>query len=291
MKLLAICAVLAVAAVFEVAAYVAKQHTVSPWRDDPYDVVVSFALLAVPMLALALALRMPAWRAPGGPDRARQTARAAGALLAVVWLTVGTAWSAVVARAPVPAPFVAGLAGMSLLSLGGTVAWFVHRPPRGEGRGWRHDWLGDLPLVNRWFPGLAEPTRAHATGVFAALSLLAAAGIVGAQAVGERWSDPLLIGWAFLVEAASLFAFCVVTNAVAGFIARPERSRTARVTEGAVLAGTAGLVLMTAFRDPLWTAVTGAPVVAVPTLVALTVGAGLAAAAIAIAVLLGRAAA
>ncbi|WP_433042880.1 hypothetical protein [Dactylosporangium sp. CS-033363] len=291
MKLLAIWAVLAVGAVFEVAAYVAKQHTVSPWRDDPYDVVVSFALPAVPMLALALVLRLPAWRAPGGPDRARQTARAAGALLAVVWLTVGTAWSAVAVRAPVPAPFVAGLAGISVLSLGGTVAWFVTRPPRGAGRGWRHDWLGDLPLVNRWFPGLAGRVRAHATGVFAALSLLAAAGLIGAQAVGERWTDPLLIGWAFLVEATSMFAFCVVANAVAGFVARPERSRAARVTEAAVLAGTAGLVLMTAFRDPLWTAVTGAPVAAVPTLVALTAGAGLAAAAIAAAVLLSRTAA
>ncbi|MFI5911708.1 hypothetical protein [Dactylosporangium sp. NPDC051541] len=295
MKLSALWTAPVIAAVFEAMALVVTQdkavRATSPWQDDPYNVVVSFALFAVPMLALALLVRRPAWRAPGGADRVRQAARAAGALLAVIGATLATAWAAVIARGSGPAALLGGLVVLSVLVAADAAGLWWQRAPRGAARGWRHDWLGDVPLLGRWFPGLADRVRAHATAVFAGLSLLAAAGIVGAQAVGERWTDPVLIGWALLVETALNFAFCVVANAVAGFIARPARSRAARVTESAVLAGAAGLVAMTAFRDPLWTAVAGAPVAAVPTLVALTVGTGLTVAAATAAVQLWRTAA
>jgi hypothetical protein len=39
--------------------------------------------------------------------------------------------------------------------------------------------------------------------------------------------DPLLIGWAIFVEATLLFASCLVTNGLVGFIARPPRRATA----------------------------------------------------------------
>ncbi|GAA3299689.1 hypothetical protein GCM10020218_089950 [Dactylosporangium vinaceum] len=295
MKLSALWAVAAIAAVFEVMALVVTQdaavRATSPWQADPYAAVVSFALLAVPTLDLALIVRLPAWRAPGGADRAQQTARAAGALLAVIGCALAAGWAAVIVRGSAPAPLVAGLVVLSVLAAGGGAALWWQRAPRGPARGWRHDWLGDIPLLGRWFPGLAPRVRAHATAVFAVLSLVAAAGVVGAQTVGDGWRDPVLIGWALVVETAVLFSCCVVANAVAGFVARPARSRAAGVTERAVVAFASGLAAMTALRDPLWTAVTGAPVTTVPTLVGLTVGAGLVAAAATAAVQMWRTAA
>jgi hypothetical protein len=286
-------AALASALVFEALTVLATQdktiRAASPWQDDPYDVLVSFAVFAVPMLAAAIALRLPSWRAPGAPDRAQQTARAAAALTALVGATAAAEWAAVAAGAHAPAwngrttALIAGLAAQSLLTVAAAVWLWRSRSPRGTARAWRHDWLDDvvrLPLVPHGLTRL----RQHATAVFVTVSLLAAAGLIGAQAIGEGWTDPLLIGWAFTVSATTNYAFCVLSNAVAGFIARPHRTRA----ETAVLAGTAALVVTTAFRDPLWRAVTGAPVTTGPILVALTVGAGLAASALTAAALAAR---
>ncbi|WP_433074952.1 hypothetical protein ACQP1P_28315 [Dactylosporangium sp. CA-052675] len=273
-----ILAALATGAAFEAMTLLATQdkavRAVSPWQDDPYDVAVSFALVTVPLLAVATAVGLPAWRAPGAPGREQRIVRAAAALIAVVGLTLASEWAAVAARAHArvwngwTTALIAGLAALTPAAAGVGIVLWRRWSPLAPG-----DWLDDLPLLGRR-PGLVERIRARATTLFAALSLFAAAGIVGAQAVGERWSDPLLIGWALLVETASLFAFCVAANAAAGFIRR-TRSRA----DTPILAGTAGLVLMTAFRDPLWTAIAHRPVTSVPLLVALTVGAGLLAAA------------
>ncbi|MGI5239928.1 hypothetical protein [Dactylosporangium sp. CA-139066] len=275
----AIVAALGSAVLFEALTVLATHdksiRAVSPWQDDPYDVLVSFALFAVPMLAAAIAL----WRAPGAADRA------AAALTALVGLTVAAEWAAVAVRAHAEAwnrwtaVLVGGLAVQSLLTLTAGVRLWRHRSP--------HATTGDgLEYVaGRLVPpaGLAW-IRAHTSAVFVTLSLLAAAAMVGAQAVGEGWTDPLLIGWAFTVSATSNYAFCVVSNAVAGFITRPPITRAERI----VIAGTLGLLLTTAFRDPLWTAVTGGPVTTVPVLVTLTAGAGLAAAALTAAALAAR---
>jgi hypothetical protein len=67
---------LGVAVVFEALTVLATHdktvRAVSPWQDDPYDVALSHSQFAVPMLAAVIALRLLAWRAPGGQDRARQ---------------------------------------------------------------------------------------------------------------------------------------------------------------------------------------------------------------------------
>jgi hypothetical protein len=71
---------LGAAGLFEVLTLVATQdktvRAASPWQDDPYDALVSLTQFAVPILALVIALRLLAWRAPGGPDRERRGARA-----------------------------------------------------------------------------------------------------------------------------------------------------------------------------------------------------------------------
>ncbi|GAA3302656.1 hypothetical protein Dvina_51260 [Dactylosporangium vinaceum] len=306
MKFTAVLAALATAVAFEAQAVLATQdktvRAVSPWQDDPYDAFVSFALVAVPPLVVVIAGRLPLWRAPGGPDRQQQTARAAGALTGLVGLTLAAEWAAVGACAHSAVwsgrttALIAGLAGQTILTAAVAGTLWLRRAPRGTARGWRHDWLGDVvllagrvPLARRWAtPHVAVWVRGHTTGVFAAASLLAGIGVIGAQALGEGWTDPLLIGWAVTVVATSMFAFSVATNAVAGFITRPARTRTARTAEAAVLAGSVALSLMTAIRDSVWTAVTGRPVGSVLGLVCLTVGAGLAASALTAAVLVAR---
>ena len=80
--------------------------------------------------------------------------------------------------------------------------------------------------------GMAAWVRRHDRLVFLTASVMAAGGIVGALAYGEGWTDPLLIGWALAVEVTCYYAFCVLTNAVLGFIHRPVRDRR---TERAVV--------------------------------------------------------
>ncbi|GGU96855.1 hypothetical protein GCM10010211_75270 [Streptomyces albospinus] len=262
----------------------------SPWQDDPYDVVVSLAQFAVPMLALVIALRLLVWRTPGGADRARQTVRAAGAMVTLVGLTVVSEWAAVIARTLAsssgtwPTVLIGGLVVNSVLTV--AVAVLLVRGRRGHGSAdpWRHDWLGDavflcrrIPVLRRWVgPDAAVWVRRRAMTVFVALSTLAGAAITSAQAIGERWTDPLLIAWFLVVAATSNLAFCVISNAVAGFIARSARTRPRRIAEVSVVAGCVAISVATAFRDALWPMFGTGSLTSVPALVALTLGAGLA---------------
>ncbi|MFD8723358.1 hypothetical protein ACFV2H_36650 [Streptomyces sp. NPDC059629] len=274
----------------------------SPWQDDPYDVVVSLTQFTVPMLALVIALRLLAWRAPGGADRARQTVRAAGAMTTLVGLTLATEWAAVVARTP-PSPagawirvLIGGLAVGSVLTAAVAVPLVRESRRRGASRGRRHDWLDDAlylcqrtpVLRHRVGPEAAVWVRRRAMTVFAVLSTLAALAVTGAQAVGEAWTDPLLTAWFLIVAATSYLAFCVISNAVAGFIARPPRTRPRRIAEVSTVAGCVALSVATAFRDVLWPVFGTGPLTSVPAMAGLTLGAGLATSAVTAALLLVR---
>ncbi|QKG23863.1 hypothetical protein ACTIVE_5506 [Actinomadura verrucosospora] len=279
----AVLAGLALACLFEALTVLETQggdvRAARPWQDDPYNTAVSLARFAVPMLGAVIALRLLAWRAPGGPDREHQTVRAAGALTALVGLTLAAEWAAVaVVRRSWTGwtwAMVAGLAVTSACAVAVTVMLARCRGTRPRAR-WRHDWLGDvllvgqrLPVLRRWAtPAAADRVRGHAPAVFALASALAAAGIVGGMVVGEHWTDPGLIAWAFAVEFASNLAFCVISNAVAGFIARPERPWTRRAGEASLVAGCVAVQLAVAFHGELW------PAASVADLAVLTLGAG-----------------
>jgi hypothetical protein len=112
--------------------------------------------------------------------------------------------------------------------------------------------------------------------VFVTLSVLAAVVIIGALAYGERWTDPLLIAWALTIETSSNLVFCVISNTVAGFIARPPRTRLRRRVETAVVVGCIAAQITLAFRDAIWGALGRGEVTTVTTLAGLTIGAGLA---------------
>ncbi|MCD9876449.1 hypothetical protein [Streptomyces guryensis] len=285
---------LGTAGVFEALTLLATQdkavRAASPWQDDPYDAVVSLAQFTVPMLALVIALRLLAWRAPGGADRARQTVRAAGAMTTLIGLTVVSEWAAVIARTPAvvagrwPSVLVSGLVACSILTAVSAVLLVRWRRGRGPSGRWRYDWLGDavfvcrrIPVLRRWAgPDAAVGVRRRAMTVFVTLSMLAAVAVTAAQAVGERWTDPLLIVWFLIVVATSDLAFCVISNAVAGFIARPPRTRRRRIAEASVVAGCIAISVATAFRDALWHVFGTGLLTSVPAVAALTLGAGLA---------------
>jgi hypothetical protein len=123
--------------------------------------------------------------------------------------------------------------------------------------------------------------------VFLVLSVLAAAAITGAQAIGERLTDPLFIAWMLMAETAANLAFCVISNAVAGFIARPPRARPRRIAETSVVAGCIAILVAIAFHDALWSVLGTGPLTP-PALAALTLGAGLATSLVAAALRLAR---
>src|SRR3954452_11436122 len=67
----------------------------SPWRDDPYDLVVSFTQLLVPALTVALAARI---LAGASQPELRDLLRGGRALVTMVVVTVVTDWFAVALR-------------------------------------------------------------------------------------------------------------------------------------------------------------------------------------------------
>ena len=302
----AVAASLGAATVFEVLTVLETQdqavRAASPWQDDPYDTAVSLAVFTVPALALLIGLRLLAWRWPGGYDRGRQLVRAAAVMTALAGLTAVCEWAAVAVRAHRSSwsgrtsLLIAGLAAQTLLLVVAALLLARRRRPRGSPAGWRHDWLADvtgacalIPVVRRW-PArrAADWVRAHAMRVFTAASLLAAAGVTGALAVGERWTSPLLIAWAVTAETAAFLAFCVISNAAACFIARPPRSPARLVAEAAVVSGGVVVQLAIAFHDPLWHLARGRPLASAADLAVLTLGPGAAAALAAAVFLLWR---
>ena len=216
-SLAAVLATIGTAALFEALTVLATQdkavRSVSPWQDDPYDVLVSFTQIIVPALVLVIAVRLPLWRASGAPDRQQETVRAAAVLVALLGLTQAAEWAAVFTGAHASAwngrteLLIGGLALSSLLTMVVAGLLIRVRQPRGGHGQWRHDWLGDAVLICRRVPVLrhvigsrtADWVRPRARTVFVTVSVLAAAGEIGIQAVGERGTDPLLIAWAVTV--------------------------------------------------------------------------------------------
>jgi hypothetical protein len=260
---------------------------ISPWKEDPYHTAVYLAQFAVPVLALLIVLRLLTRGALAEPDRAQQTVRAAGVMMALIGLTLAFEWAAVIGDAN-PSPRgawtswqVGGLAVVSVLAVGTAVLLVRCRRPRGSSAQWRDDWLGDIvlicrriPVLRRWAtPEVVAWVRGHAMTVFVALSALAGLAITSAQAIGEGTTDPVLIIWFMIVETSSNLAFCVISNAFAGFIARPRRTRARNITETSVVAGCLATLIAIAFHDSLWSAFTAGPLTTAA-LVSLTLGAG-----------------
>ncbi|HJP76096.1 MAG TPA: hypothetical protein VJ914_17640 [Pseudonocardiaceae bacterium] len=199
-----------------------------PWQDDPYDGVVSFTQFLVPALIILILMRLTLWRRdrPVPRFRADQLLRASLASVVLVGLTMLTDWAAVAVRADRPlwnasTPWLIAVVGLlSATSIGCAIAIrrARRRLPRGRSDG---DWLDDLAqLVDQVFSGRRlDPRgpiaflRGHIVAFAAGASLLGGLAMTGAQAIGEGWTDPVLIGTGIVVGTGGLFAFCLVSDA------------------------------------------------------------------------------
>ncbi len=200
-----------------------------PWQDDPYDGVVSFTQFLVPVLTILILLRLTLWHrsAPLPRFRVDQLLRASLASLVLVAGTMLTEWIAVALRADHPLwnSSTSRLIGVVLLLTVTTVicaiTWLSARRqlPGGRPDG---DWLDDLAqLVDQVFGtpmlDLRRPVgflRRHIVAFAAGASFLAGLGMTGGQAIGEGWTDPVLIGTGILIGTGGFFAFCLVSDAV-----------------------------------------------------------------------------
>jgi hypothetical protein len=273
----AIGAGLAAAAAFEAVTVPETQNgtlwAASPWKADPYHAAVTLAQLAVPALVLLIVVRLLARHAPGASQRWQQTVRTAAALTALVACTLSIEWIAVAVGANAASrgawsrPETVALTVVTVLTTTTTalLARCRRRPEPADRR--RLDGLGDVlflcrrvPALGRWAtPLAADRLRRRAMTLFTVLSMLVAAAVAAAQSVGEGLTDPLLIAWYFLAMTAAGLVFCLVGNALTGFVARPPRSRRRRTAEASVLAGGLGTLAATAFHAPLWSALSNSP--------------------------------
>src|SRR5262249_1937726 len=144
----------------------------TPWREDPYDLVVSFALFFLPLVGGVAAVRLLLCRRdePLPLSRVRGLVRAATLLIALIAITLVAEWSSVVFRENRPTWDETTLALMGVLAAA-TVAALIGL--RGLTRAARAvpaaapdgpDWLGDaFALARRWSqtlgPGASPATR------------------------------------------------------------------------------------------------------------------------------------
>lgn len=224
---------------------------VTPWRDDPFHAWISLVVFALPMLLVVIGLRFASawlpWAGSGSSGRRHDLVKAGLVLDAFVaatlldcWLSVGlgehrTEWDGRTTWLLVALAMMTAAAPATV--------WLGVRDLRELPRERDSDWVGDV-LPAR----LAAWVRRHDGAVFLTASVVAAVAIVGALGVGERWTDPLLVAWALAVEITCYYAFCVLSNAVLGFVDRPERDRRA---ERAVIFGSLALQATVAMHGQL----------------------------------------
>ena len=117
-------AVVAFWALFVVSTQISPVREHSPWAEDPYDAVVSFAALVVPVVAAITFLRCQRWRGsrPMPAYAIRQILRGVGVALAGIGATVIVGVAALLAQARAEAwgPWFGLLVGMLVLT--GTLA-------------------------------------------------------------------------------------------------------------------------------------------------------------------------
>jgi hypothetical protein len=211
---------------------------VTPWQDDPFHAWISLVVFALPMLLGVIALRVVGVWLPWGRTRSEggrqhDLVKAGLVLDAFVGSTAIDCWIAVLLRehrATWDVRTTWLLVVLAAMTVATTVVARLGVVDLGAlSRGRDGDWVGDvLPAP------AAAWVRRHDRAVFLTASVTAAVAIIGALAYGERWTDPLLIAWALAVEVTCYYAFCVLTNAVLGFVDRPARDRR---TERAVVIG------------------------------------------------------
>ena len=275
---LEVAASLGLAAVFTGVTWVCKEAPAlnlrQPWRDDPYDVLVSLDFAVLPVLVAVGALRVQLCRRsePLPARRLLDLLRVSSAALGVCLAT--DEWVAVLLgrhRASWTGATTWQVAVLAVLTVATVGAWArvrsATRTVAGAGRlAAQPDWLSDgvaLGLRVAGVLGLGAPARAKLCWVdaqvitrvrthpVAAAGILAgglAAPFVAAKIVLEGFEAPLVLLAAAFVTAA-LFAVVVVVGAYLRVVA-PRSTPTPVWLSSTVLACAAGSVAF-AFHDSL----------------------------------------
>jgi hypothetical protein len=278
----AVVAVLAASLVFYADIWFSKEipalYVNTAWRDDPYDALISFMFVAVPLLVCLSAVRLRLCRRfePLPVRRALDLLQICWLLCLAMAVTLASEWVSVARAghstitAPVSAGLLAALVLMSAVVLVVTVylrkarrtTWPSRQAPPDP------DWLTDaVTLLERESSRLGRPdeflgraarstdrsviaqVRRHplwATGVFAlGLSMFTDS----PQIVLEGYRPALAI-WFVAVSSCSVFAFTVIAGRYLHLVERPRRRPTSLVL--AVVLVTLSVPLVASFRGALW---------------------------------------
>lgn len=276
--------VFVLSALFFAASFASKEipgvYAVSPWRDDPYDAFVSFALIFMPaLLAVGIPSLFLCRRAEALPaSRIRTLLRACRLLIAVTGVTLTVQWVSIVQESA-PATRIDTVTSVALLAAfsagAGFAGWRLGRaehrldPLARQGS----DWVGDalttleravltrgrlaaaLQMAIRYAgPPVLRLLRQYPVLSAAAVSTAGAAVIVCGAAREEGASSILAI--IFAVATCGLFAFVVAAGAYLGLVRREGAlSVVRRRGVDSVVAGSMAAPIGLAFRDAIWRAV------------------------------------
>jgi hypothetical protein len=278
----AVVAVLAASLVFYADIWFSKEipalYAHTAWRDDPYDALISFMFVAVPLLVCLSAVRLRLCRRlePLPVRRALDLLQVCRLLCAAMGLTLAGEWVSVAAagHGATAGSASSGLLAVLILMSMVMVAVTVHlrkvqRTTWAQGQAPAEpDWLADavtlleressrlgrpgegMARAVRWIDGsVITQVRRHplwATGVFAlVLSLFGDS----PQIVLEGYR-PALAVWFVAVSSCSVFAFVVIAGRYLHLVERPRRRSTPLVY--AIVVISVCVPLVASFRGSLW---------------------------------------
>ena len=275
---------LAVAAIFLVFALAVKQVRVldhhAPWRDDPYDAVVSFVVFFVPLTAALGIVRISLWRSTLPLPLARVTTvmRGGRVLIATMLLTVLSDWTSVALQgnhAHLNGTTDVDIALLAVVTLLVIAAGAVHvrasrrvRDLHDRSRG--TDWFTDLVAAVELHAGRLGPLKVlgvqaargldrQVVGAFRRRPVTAAVGCASLFGVVLALNTLLRAGagpavWLDVaVGGSGMFAFLVAAGAYLGLVGanRPAAGTRRRIIDAAVI-GCASVPVALAFREWLW---------------------------------------
>jgi hypothetical protein len=275
---------LAVAALFVVFVLAVKQFRVFsahvPWRDDPYDAVVSFTIFFVPLTAAMGIVRISLCRKsrPLPIARVISVIRGARVLVGAMLLTALTDWVSVVLQVDrvawngTTAAIIAllGLVTALVAAAGFEVArasLLVNDLRDGSlGMDWFSDlvaaaelyasWLGPLKIVGvrviRWLDRRVVDTIRKDPVIAASGAALAFGALLALNTLLREGAGPAI--WLDVVVGGSgMFAFLVAAGAYMGLVGaeRPAAGTRRRIIDAAVV-GCAAVPVALAFREWLW---------------------------------------
>jgi hypothetical protein len=246
-----------------------------PWQDDPYDALISFEFVVLPVLTVLCACRflLTARDAAAPGCRIVDLMRACYLLNGIVAVTVAAEWLSVLLGthaadwSPVTAGVLAVLAAFStaiLLVLVLVAMALTRIRGRGPSTG-QPDWLADgllfLELIARALGPQSKPMRVVTDWAnrvatrwirryplsFLAIVSVALAILGGAVQIIREGYGPEFATYFLSVNGASYYAFLAIANAYLGLIATPPIAHhPGRV---AVITTAASIPLATAFRQ------------------------------------------